>query len=121
MEFGIDNTCPRVWKLWDGGYVMKKKTGVICSVAAMIILLAGGCQKKDTVDGSSVAIYYAAIESGTYYEGWAEQLQEKAALYGSSFEAGYAENSVEAQDAQIKKQLRKAAMFFCVGWFPRIP
>ncbi|GFI69139.1 D-galactose-binding periplasmic protein [Lachnospiraceae bacterium] len=97
------------------GYVMKKKTGVICSVAAMIILLAVGCQKKGTVDGSSVAIYYAAIESGTYYEGWAEQLQEKAALYGSSFEAGYAENSVEAQDAQIKKAVAEGCDVLLCG------
>ncbi len=103
------------------GYVMKKKTGVICSVAAMIILLAVGCQKKDTVDGSSVAIYYAAIESGTYYEGWAEQLQEKAALYGSSFEAGYAENSVEAQDAQIKKAVAEGCDVLLCGLVPRIP
>lgn len=81
---------------------MGRKISFILLTAAAIVLSAGGCQKKDTTDSSGVKIYYAAIESGTYYEGWASQLQEQAASYGSTFETGYAEKSVEAQDAQIK-------------------
>ncbi len=80
---------------------MKKKLRIICS-AITIFALFCGCQQKENTNGSNVKIYYAAIESGDYYEGWASQLQEQAASYGSAFETGYAENSVEAQNSQIK-------------------
>lgn len=94
---------------------MKKKIRMILPALAVLAMLAGGCQKKSGADGSSVAIYYAAIESGTYYEGWAEQLKEQAAMYGSSFDVGYAEKSVEMQDAQIKGAAAGGADVFLCG------
>lgn len=69
---------------------------------ASLVLSLGGCQKNSAGGGSGAKIYYTAIESGDYYEGWASQLQEQASKKGASFEVGYAENSVETQDAQVK-------------------
>lgn len=80
---------------------MKRKKGLIL-LTASIVLLAGGCQKNSAGGGKDAKIYYTAIESGDYYEGWASRLQEQASQKGASFEAGYAENSVETQDAQVK-------------------
>ncbi len=63
----------------------------------------------------SAKIYYTAIESGDYYEGWAGQLKEQAESNGNSFEAGYAENSVETQVAQIKNALKEGSDVFLCG------
>ena len=93
---------------------MKKKLGVAFLSMAMVISLLGGCQKKDVAKGDGVKIYYAAIESGDYYEGWASQLQEQAEKRGVEFDVGYAEKSVETQDAQIKSAV-SAVMYFCAG------
>lgn len=95
-------------------YVMRKKISVVFSAVAMAVLLSG-CQKKETADSSSVKIYYAAIESGTYYEGWADRLQEQAASYGAAFDVGYAEKSVEMQDAQIKNAASGGCDVFLCG------
>ena len=59
--------------------------------------------EKDLASGNTIKIFYAAIEDGDYYEGWAEQLQQQAKSYGMALEAGYAQNSVETQHSQIKK------------------
>lgn len=79
---------------------MKKKTQILCVITAMIVLFSG-CGEKEA-DGGSVKIYYAAIESGDYYEGWASQLKEQANINGSEFEVGYAEKSLETQISQVK-------------------
>lgn len=82
---------------------MSRKVNVGILILSMAVLFAGGCQKPNTASKENKKIYYAARESGDYYEGWAEQLAEQADKYGFEFETGYAENSVEAQDAQVKE------------------
>lgn len=81
---------------------MKRKNGMVLLTAAMLILLGNGCGSGNMSAGS-VKMYYTAIESGDYYEGWASRLQEQASAQGASFDVGYAENSVETQDAQVKE------------------
>lgn len=80
---------------------MRKKISLIF-LATIMLLLVNGCRKEDAANDSSVKIYYSAMESGDYYEGWANSLQEQAEKRGYEFDVGYAENSVELQDAQIK-------------------
>ena len=91
---------------------MKKKIRFIFSAITILAFLSG-CQKKEM--NSSANIYYTAIESGTYYEGWANQLQEQAASYGFAFDAGYAENSVETQDSQIKNAVAEGCNVLLCG------
>lgn len=79
---------------------MKWKNGVIFLTAAMLVLFGNGCGGNTAAGGTKM--YYTAIESGDYYEDWASRLQEQASKKGASFEVGYAENSVEEQDAQVK-------------------
>ena len=79
-----------------------KRPGAVFMSVVMIALLLGGCQKRDAATGDGTKIYYTAIESGDYYEGWANQLQEQAKKSGCDFDVGYAENSVETQEAQVK-------------------
>jgi ABC-type sugar transport system, periplasmic component len=93
--------------------MMKKRMGAMLMAAAIVSSLFIGCQKADTADG--VKVYYAAIESGTYYEGWAEQLEDQAKMRGLEFDVGYAENSVETQDAQIKNALTQGCDVFLCG------
>lgn len=83
--------------------------------AAILVSLISGCQMKDMANSGSMKIYYAAMESGDYYEGWASQLQEQAAKYGADFDVGYAENSVETQDAQIKSAATEGCNVFLCG------
>lgn len=86
----------------DRGIIMKRKNGAVLLAAAMLVLFGNGCGGSDSAAGSA-KIYYTAIESGDYYEGWASRLEEQASAQGASFAVGYAENSVETQDAQIKE------------------
>lgn len=81
--------------------IMKRRNGAVFLAAAMLVLFGNGCGSSDTA--GSTKIYYTAIESGDYYEGWASRLEEQASAQGASFAVGYAENSVETQDAQIKE------------------
>lgn len=81
---------------------MKRKNGVILLAAAMLVVFANGCGSGDMPAGDT-KMYYTAIESGDYYEGWAGRLQEQAVSQGASLAVGYAENSVETQDAQVKE------------------
>ena len=81
--------------------------------AAVMVLISSGCQAKAT--GGSAQMYYSAIEDGDYYEGWAAQLQEQAAAQGASFDVGYAQNSVETQDAQIKSAVGSGCDVFLCG------
>lgn len=81
---------------------MKRKNGVILLAAAMLVVFANGCGSGDMPAGGT-KMYYTAIESGDYYEGWAGRLQEQAVSQGASLAVGYAENSVETQDAQVKE------------------
>lgn len=81
--------------------------------AAVMVLISSGCQAKAT--GGSAQMYYSAIEDGDYYEGWAAQLQEQAAAQGASFDVGYAQNSVETQDAQIKSAVGSGCYVFLCG------
>lgn len=92
---------------------MKKKISTIILAAAIAASLLTGCQTVDSANNMSV--YYAAIESGSYYEGWASQLEEQAQMQGLGFDVGYAENSVETQDAQIKGALAQGCDVFLCG------
>lgn len=67
-----------------------------------LLMLISGCQKADVVNRDGKKIYYAAIEDGDYYESWAKRIEEQALTYGFEFEVGYAQKSVETQDAQVK-------------------
>ena len=79
---------------------MKKIARILCIVMAVTVLFSG-CGETEAEEGS-VKIYYAAIESGDYYEGWANQLKEQADINGWEFEVGYAEKSLETQISQLK-------------------
>ena len=94
---------------------MGKTGGKIFLTAMAAVLLTGGCQSRNGSLNVSAKIYYTAIESGDYYEGWAGQLKEQAESNGNSFEAGYAENSVETQVAQIKNALKEGSDVFLCG------
>lgn len=90
----------------------QKRQGVILA-AVVLTLFGSGCQSKDSND--STKIYYSAIEDGDYYEGWASQLQEQAVAQGASFDVGYAQNSIETQDAQIKSAAANGCNVFLCG------
>ncbi len=92
---------------------MRKRTGAVLLATAIIASLLNGCQSVNTAGG--VKVYYAAIESGSYYEGWASQLEERAKEQGLEFDVGYAENSVETQDAQIKDAVALGCDVFLCG------
>lgn len=92
---------------------MKKKIRMLCIVTAMIALFSG-CGKKEA-DREGAKIYYAAIESGDYYEGWAKQLKDQAGVYGAEFEVGYAEKSLETQVSQIKTAVGEGYDVFLCG------
>jgi len=96
-------------------HIMGKKSGTIFLVAAIVASLISGCREIDTTKNGSTKIYYTAIESGDYYEGWASQLQEQASKYGAVFDVGYAENSVETQDTQIKNAVIGGCDVFLCG------
>lgn len=81
---------------------MKKKLGAQALFLAGMLTVLSGCQKGGGIDGDSKKMYYAAIEDGDYYESWAKRLEEQALTYGYEFETGYAQKSVETQDAQVK-------------------
>ena len=91
---------------------MIKKVKTVFLSMAIAAMSISGCQNKSTSDGG-VKIYYAAIESGDYYEGWASQLGEQAGKLGASFEVGYAENSIETQVAQIKEAADNSNVILC--------
>ncbi len=55
---------------------MKKRLAAVFLSMAVVVSILGGCGKKNAAGGGGVKIYYAAIESGDYYEGWASQLQD---------------------------------------------
>lgn len=92
---------------------MKKKIGLIF-LAIAILACFSGCQKNET-NSDKANIYYAAIESGDYYEGWASQLKEQATSRGLAFDVGYAEKSVETQDSQIKSAVAQDANVLLCG------
>ena len=92
--------------------IMIKKSKTILLAAAIAVMFISGCQNKSAPDGD-VKIYYAAIESGDYYEGWASQLKEQAEKMGADFEVGYAENSIETQAAQIKEAADSSNVILC--------
>jgi len=94
---------------------MVKRTKALFLSVAVSFLLAGGCQNKDQAGSGGAKIYYTAIESGDYYEGWANQLKEQAEAKGLGFDAGYAENSVEEQVAQVKGALKEGTDVFLCG------
>lgn len=79
---------------------MKKKASAMVLTSAMTIFMMSSCGNAETA--GNVKTYYAAMESGTYYEDWAHQLEEQARIRGIDFNVGYAENSVEMQDIQVK-------------------
>ena len=81
---------------------MGKRTNAVILTVTSLSLLAG-CGNAETSGG--VKTYYTAMESGAYYEDWASQLEEQAQAHGMEFDVGYAENSVETQDMQIKNAL----------------
>lgn len=95
-------------------YVMGKIIRAVLLLSAACVLLMGGCQNKDNAGGNA-KIYYSVIESGDYYEGWAEQLKEQAEAGGAGFDTGYAENSVETQVAQVKKASEEGCSVFLCG------
>ena len=94
---------------------MRKGIMIMVCLAVIVASLTSGCQQKNRGEKGKGKIYYSAIESGDYYEGWAEQLKAQSEKIGYEFEAGYAENSVETQDAQIKNALLEGSDVFLCG------
>lgn len=94
---------------------MKKGAIILFPAIAIATLFMSGCQNKDIQNKENIKIYYSAIESGTYYEGWANQLEEQAKQHGFAFDVGYAENSIEVQDAQIKNAVAQGCDVFLCG------
>lgn len=92
---------------------MRKRTNAVLLATVIVVSLLNGCRSAVAADG--VKVYYAAIESGSYYEGWASRLEERAQAAGLEFDVGYAENSVETQDAQIKDALAQGCDVFLCG------
>ncbi|MDE7477571.1 MAG: sugar ABC transporter substrate-binding protein [Lachnospiraceae bacterium] len=92
---------------------MRKSRGAILLTAAIAASFLNGCQNANTANGTK--IYYAAIESGSYYEGWASDLGAQAQMQGMEFDVGYAENSVETQDSQIKNAVDQGCDVFLCG------
>lgn len=90
----------------------RRKNAMIIMMAAATFMLTG-CQQAEATGGAKV--YYAASESGSYYEDWARQLEEQARAHGMEFDVGYAENSVETQDMQIKTALEQGCGVFLCG------
>ena len=80
--------------------VMVKTKKILFSALALAVLLAGGCQKDEKSSGKA-EIYYSAIESGDYYEGWANNLKGQAEKEGYGFGVGYAENSVDRKSTRL--------------------
>lgn len=83
------------------------------AAAAMAAFMLVGCRDAETAGGAKA--YYAAMESGSYYEDWARQLGEQAQARGLEFDVGYAENSVETQDMQMKSALEQGCDVFLCG------
>lgn len=78
----------------------------------MTAFMLAGCGDAEMAGG--VKTYYAAMESSSYYEDWARQLGEQAQMQGLEFDVGYAENSVETQDMQMKNALEQGCdVFLC--------
>lgn len=94
-------------------YVAGKRAGAMAVTAVMAVSMLTGCGNRETA--GSVKTYYAVSESGTYYEGWAQQLEDQARMRGMEFEVGYAENSVEMQDAQMKTAAQQGCDVFLCG------
>lgn len=92
-----------------------KKTIAVCLAAVLLAAMVSGCGKGDKAGGETVKIYYSAMESGDYYEGWAEQLKDQAVACGAEFDVGYAENSVEMQNAQMKASASEGCSVFLCG------
>ncbi|MCI9175101.1 MAG: substrate-binding domain-containing protein [Lachnospiraceae bacterium] len=92
--------------------IKKTKLKAVFLAVGMSVMSISGCQNKSASVGST-KIYYAAIESGDYYEGWASQLEDQAQKMGADFEVGYAENSIETQVAQIKEAAGSSNVILC--------
>lgn len=91
---------------------MKKKAEAIFLAEIIAVFILGGCGNNTNSSGS-IRIYYAAIESGDYYEGWSDSLNEQAQQHGYTFDVGYAEQSIETQVAQIKSAREGCDVFLC--------
>ena len=91
---------------------MKKRTSAVILAVTTAFMLAG-CGNNETTSG--VKTYYTAMESGAYYEGWASQLGEQAQARGMEFDVGYAENSIETQDMQVKNALEEGCDVLLCG------
>ncbi len=94
-------------------YFMKKRAVAVGLALAATVFMTVGCGKAKTAGG--VKTYYAAMESGAYYEDWAGRLEQQAQVRGMEFDVGYAENSVEMQDMQVKKAMEEGCDVILCG------
>ena len=90
----------------------REKTYCIFLAGLFAVCMVMGCG-GNVMSGKGISVYYAAIESGDYYEGWAEKLGMQAQERGYGFDVGYAEQSVETQDAQVKSAAEKNDVLLC--------
>ena len=91
---------------------MRKRTSAVILAVTTAFMLAG-CRNDGPAGG--VKTYYAAMESGAYYEDWASQLGEQAQAHGMEYDVGYAENSIETQDMQVKNALEQGCDVLLCG------
>ena len=82
---------------------MRKRIGALFMITALAMTMLVGCQSGNGTGKQNIKIFYTLSESGDYYENLANMAGEKAAAEGVQLDVAYAENSIEAQDEQIKK------------------
>uniref|UniRef100_UPI0040570164 substrate-binding domain-containing protein n=1 Tax=Acetatifactor sp. TaxID=1872090 RepID=UPI0040570164 len=82
---------------------MKKRIGVVFAAIALSAVMLSGCQSGSSVSNEDIKIFYAGLESGEYYVNLFNMALSKAEEEGVQLDVEYAENSIEAQDEQIKR------------------
>lgn len=92
--------------------VMVRRTRAIFGAVLTAVVFLSGCRDKRVSDGN-IKLYYAAIESGDYYEQWASLLEGQAAKLGAGFEVGYAEKSIETQAVQMQSAADSSDVILC--------
>lgn len=85
---------------------MRKRIGTWLAATLTLAVLTG-CQGENGAGGQEVKILYSLAEGGDYYEKLAGMAGNKALEEGVQLDVAYADNSIEAQDAHIKKAVEE--------------
>ena len=82
---------------------MRRRIGAFIISMMLMAVTLSGCQKEGGAGNQEAKIFYAAVENVEYYQNLVGLVSEKAAESGVQVYAEYADNSIEAQDEQVKK------------------